>query len=75
MKLTVTKKYPQMNIRKNLSYKFLGMCEFISQNYTYVLWSSPLTLSLKSLRTASLDRIEAYADKENLSVQNVKKAF
>ena len=41
------------------------MCEFISQSYTYVSWSSPLTLSLRNLRSASLDRIEAYADKRN----------
>ena len=41
------------------------MCEFISQSYPYVLWSSPLTLSLRNLRRASLDRIEAYADKGN----------
>ena len=39
------------------------MCEFISQSYTYVSWSSPLTLSLRNLRRASLDRIEAYGDK------------
>ena len=41
------------------------MCEFISQSYTYGSWSSPLTLSLMTLRMASLDRIEAYADKGN----------
>ena len=41
------------------------MCEFISQSYTYVSWSSPFTLSLRNLRTASLDRIEAYADELN----------
>ena len=41
------------------------MCEFISQSYTYVSWSSPLTLSLRNLRRASLDHIEAYADKGN----------
>ena len=41
------------------------MCEFISQIYTYVSWSGPLTLSLRKLRRASLDRIEAYADKGN----------
>ena len=41
------------------------MCEFISQSYTYVWWSSPLTLSLRKLRRASLDRIEASADKGN----------
>ena len=44
---------------------FLVMCEFISQSYTYVSWSSPLTLSLRNLRRASLDRIETYADKGN----------
>ena len=41
------------------------ICEFISQSYTYVSWSSPLTLSLRKLRRASLDRIEAYTDKGN----------
>ena len=41
------------------------MCEFISQSYTYVSWSSPLTLSLRNLRGASLDHIEADADKGN----------
>ena len=41
------------------------MCEFISQSYTYVSWSSPLTLSLRNLRRDSLDRIEADADKGN----------
>ena len=42
------------------------MCDFISQSYIYVSWSSPLTLSLRNLRTASLDLIEAYADKANI---------
>ena len=42
------------------------MCEFISQSYTYVSWSSPLTLSLRKLRRASVDRIEAYTDKGNI---------
>ena len=41
------------------------MGEFISQSSTYVSWSSPLTLTLRNLRRASLDRIEAYAEKEN----------
>ena len=41
------------------------MCEFTSQSYTYVSWSIPLTLSLGKLRRASLDHIEAYADKGN----------
>ena len=42
---------------------FLVIAEFISQNYTYVSWSSPLTLSLRNLRRASLDRFEASAFK------------
>ena len=41
------------------------MCEFLSQSYTYVSWSSPLTLSLGKLRRASSDHIEVYADKGN----------
>ena len=45
---------------------FLVMCEFISQSYTYVSWRSPLILSLRNLRMASLDRIEAYAEKLNI---------
>ena len=45
--------------------KFLVMYEFISQSYTYISWSSPLTLSLRNLTRASLDHIEAYADKGN----------
>ena len=42
------------------------MCELILQSYTYVSWSSPLTLSLRKLRRASLHRFVAYADKANL---------
>ena len=42
------------------------MCEFISQSHTYVSWKSPLTLSLRNLRSATLDRIEAYTDKGNI---------
>ena len=45
---------------------FSVMCECISQNYTYVSCSSPLTLCLRNLRRTSLDRIEAYADKGNI---------
>ena len=41
------------------------MCEFISQSYPYVSWSSPLTLSLRNLRRAFLDPIEVYDDKGN----------
>ena len=51
-----------MKTRKKILRNFLVMCEFISQSYTYVSWSSPLTLSLRKLRRASLDRIEAYAE-------------
>ena len=42
------------------------MCELISQSYTYVSWSSPLTLPLRNLRRATLDRIEAFADQGNI---------
>ena len=42
------------------------MCEFISQNYTYVSCRFPLTLSLRILRSTYLDRIEAYAGKGNI---------
>ena len=45
---------------------FSVMCECISQNYTYVSCSSPLTLCLRNLRRTSLDRIEVYADKGNI---------
>ena len=55
--------------------KFLVMCEFISQSYTYVSFSSPLTLSLRKLRRASLDRIEAYADKGNFIRSKRERSF
>ena len=42
------------------------MCEFISQIYTYVSFTSPLTLPLRNLRRASLDRIESYTGKGNI---------
>ena len=51
------------------------MCEFISQSYTYVWWSSPLTLPLRNLRRASLDRIEAYADKGNFISSKRERRF
>ena len=54
---------------------FLLMCEFISQSYTYVSWSSPLTLFLRNLRRASLDGIEAYADKGNLISSKRERSF
>ena len=52
---------PEVSFFRN----FLVMCDFFSESYTYVSWSSPLTLSLRNLRRASLDRIEGYADKGN----------
>ena len=51
------------------------MCEFISQRYTCVSWSSPLSLSLRNLRRASLDRIEAYADKGNFIRSKRERTF
>ena len=51
------------------------MCEFISQTYTYVAWSSPLTLSLRNLRRASLDRIKANAEKENITSPKRERSF
>ena len=50
-------------------------CEFISQSYTYVSWSSPLTLPLGKLRRASLDHIEAYADKGNIISSKRERIF
>ena len=54
---------------------FLVMCEFISQSYTYVSWNSPVTLSLRHLRRATLDRIEAYADKGNIISSKGERSF
>ena len=51
------------------------MCEIISQSYTYVSRSSPLTLSLRKLRRASLHRIEAYADKGNFISSKLERIF
>ena len=53
-------------LERSLVRNFLLMCEFISQSYTYVSCSSPLSLFLRNLRRTSLDRIEAYADKGNI---------
>ena len=54
---------------------FLVLCEFISQGYTYVSWSIPLTLSLRNVRRASLDRMEAYADKGNIISSKHERSF
>ena len=69
------RKYPQMKTRRKLFRNSLVICEFISQSYTYVSCSSPLLLFLRNQRRTSLDRIEAFADKEISPVQNVKEAF
>ena len=45
---------------------FLEMCELISQSYTYLSCSSPLSLFLRKLRRNFLDRMEAYALKGNI---------
>ena len=54
---------------------FLVTCEFISQNYTYVSCSSPLTLSLRTLRRTSLDLIGDYADKGNIISSKRERSF
>ena len=51
------------------------MCEFISQSHIYVSWRSPLALSLRNLRRASLDRIEAYAEKGNIISSKRERSF
>ena len=51
------------------------MCEFTSHSYTYVSWSSPLTLSLRYLKRASLESIEAYADKGNFIRSKRERSF
>ena len=51
------------------------MCEFISQSYTSVSWNNPLTLFLRNLRRATLDRIETCADKGNIVSSKRAKSF
>ena len=63
------------NLERRFLRNFLVMCEFISQSYTYVSWSSPLTLSLRNLRRASLVRIEANADKGNFIRSKRERSF
>ena len=69
------RKHPQMKTRKNFLRHFLVICEFISQSYNYVSWSSPLTLCLRNLRRASLDRIEAYAETGNFIRSKRERSF
>ena len=54
---------------------FLVMCEFISQSYTYVSCSCPLSLFLRNLRRTSLERIEAYAEKGNIITSISERIF
>ena len=54
---------------------FLVMCDFISQSYTYVSCSSPLSLFFRNLRRTALDHFEAYADKGNIIGSKVKETF
>ena len=54
---------------------FLVVCEFISQSYTYVSSRIPFILSLRNLRRASLDHIEAYADKGNFIRSKCERSF
>ena len=62
-------------LERSFRRNFSGICEFILQNYTYVSWSSPLTLFLRNLRRASLDHIEAYADKGNFIRSKRERSF
>ena len=54
---------------------FLVLCEFITHSYTYVSGNSPLTLCLRNLRRATLDRIVAYADKGNIISSKRERSF
>ena len=54
---------------------FLVICEFISQSYTYVSCSSPLSVFLRSLRRTSLNRIEVCGDKGNIISSNRERSF
>ena len=53
-------------IQRSFVRNFFVMSEFISQTYTYVSCSSPLSLFLRNQRKTCLDRILAYADKGNI---------
>ena len=53
----------------------LVMCEFISQSYTYVSCSSPLSLFLRNLRRTCLDRMESYAEKGNIISSKRERSF
>ena len=61
--------------KRRLQRNFLVMCELISQRFTYVSCSSPLSLLLKNLRMTSLDRIEAYGDEGNIISSKRERSF
>ena len=65
----------RLKLERSFHRNFLVMCEFISQSYTHMSWSSPLTLSLRNLRRVSLDRLEAYADKGNFNSSKRERSF
>ena len=69
------KKYPWWKVERSFRRNFLVMCEFISQSYTYVSCSSALLLFLRKLRRTSLDRIEAYGDKGNITSSKRERSF
>ena len=54
---------------------FLVMYEFISQNYTYITFSSPLSLFLRNLRGLLWIALRPTLIKEISSVQNVEESF
>ena len=62
-------------LERNFVKNFLVMCEFISQSYTYVSCSSPLSLFLRDLRRTSLNRFEACGDKGNVISSNRERSF
>ena len=62
---------PEGNFARNI----LVICEFISQSYTYVSCSSPLSVFLRNLRRTSSNRIEACGDKGNIISSNHERSF
>ena len=64
-----------MKTKRSFVRNFFLMCEFISQSYTYVSSSSPLSLFLRKLWRTCLDHIEAYADKVNIICSKRERSF
>ena len=65
----------RLKLERSFVRNILVMFEFISQNYTYVSCSSPLTGFLRNLRRTSLNRIEACGDKGNIISSNRERSF